>query len=588
MRTWDEPRLTEIGNPFISPENIVDAYPTVACQVANYAIRGNLPVPEQPSFLRRVGNIIIGRDEPDEDSRFLSFEEAAEQTVGQLSLGESLPVIVTESNVRRALINRVGRFNNDLLPSGQRLFRRNDTLTTESQRDRFREALAEQMRFPDTRAELVKNASLWAENNNLEVRDRLETGIPQVYDYIVRGGGISAVNAVSTLQECDPKGRILVIDDGSEDGSELGGQWAKYGDRPTFNMNSKIKEARTVSDAYGLPTHPGDLNSPGLHAILRLADFVGTDTATNIDIRDMVAVNLALSEVDILFANKSDVVDQGLSSIGGKSLRLANTPSAILSRTPVLEAGGAGIPNSNSGNPKIVSPGEVWGWFGKYKSGDHPAEQLAGKTVAIEGCGDSAKVTAKLLLGQGPGEAYHGLSVNQMRPERIVMIASELGQLGTKAAFQAGVRSMYAGLGTYMPDGKNGNYALIDPVAAKSGASFNTGNTVTVLTDNGRILPGLDMVIRARGLTDPATLGSIDREVRVERMRTGRLVDRFGTPYAPFSSGDRIVGIGPFAKLGVNSNAGVPENTASIWANAPAITNAAYELATFNRRNQAR
>jgi len=600
MQTWDTPRF---GTRFVSgqsPDQILQDRPTLAPHIANYAVRG--PVTVNP-FDEGFSDPLI------EAPSIPSFDEASQSVIPRLisfNYLDSIIPTVTPGDVEKSLRIRTAIFN-DLAPKARRIAGQSASLSLEYRRDSFLESVGDLMREPEERLAFMNNINRSVDQSS----ERVLKGLikqPKEYDYIVRGGGVAGANVVSTLQETDPDGTILVIDD-AVDGSRLGGQFRSYGPVPTFSMNSRIKPVNGIKDVYGLPTHSGDLNSPGMHASLSLPNFVATELATNTDIGDMAAVNLVLSGADFMCLPRNEVTTVPTET--GVEAGIIGYKYPVTSRNPVIEAAGAGTidskPDTGGVNGFVYSPADVLKMYGEHSAGtNHAGEVFAGKTIALAGCGDTAKVVAKLLVGQGPAEAYRGQRMDRLRPEKIIWIAPGLGGLSTKKAFKAGARAVYSELAAYLPE-RSGGSSLIEPVEGRvsidesrlvSAGGLRDGlpqTQIEVAVDTGvyflddQVLDRVraDHYIGATGVRKPNFDGQTISNFRLNG-RTMR-ESLMGSEIARtdlFVAGKVLVGA--CAELGIRSNAGVPENTVSIWATSASVTLAARQLAvrTKARRDE--
>jgi hypothetical protein len=590
MRTWNSPTAPPNGEIY----NIRDALaisPAFAANVANTAIRGEL-MTDTPGPLRRFGRATlraIQREQP--PAGFPSYGETVDLMDRAL---DDLPVLgisqlpnVQAAGVEQALTART-RIYNSLVARPYR-YQADKSQGLEYRRDAFNESLSEVMREPEARSRFMRKIGAYADEKSQKVREQLIQG-DVIYDYVIEGDGIHAANMVAALQETDPEGKVLVISK-ADNGMGLGGQFRSYGDIPVFVKNSRNKSVRNLADIYGLPKNSGDLNSPGLHAPLRLPDFVAQDSPENTDTGHMTAAIIALSGADILFtqdAQESRSLPLSVPASEATVIRVGGLSGRIRSRAPFARLWGAGTP-IDPGFTADRSTGEVWRDYGSHQPGTpHPAEAFADKRIAVVGCGDTAKAMMKLLVGQGPKAAYGNLNMNRIRPRSIVWIAQELGELGTKAAFKDGVRSIYSGLAAYMPEYPGDERAMIEPIAGRylnSNDGYAGSRAIYALRRPGRNsvgerVPGfVDEVITATGLREPEEPFGLENPFAGQP--SNLLRDPLGTPFAPFNDDRRIVAAGPNAKLAVRDDAGVPENTASIWAASPAVTLTAYAMARY-------
>jgi hypothetical protein len=574
-RTWDSPELYATGNT-----DPVSSFPTLAASVANYAIRG--------------ADSIITQTQPNGVDRLPGFEETLaflEQEIdGIYSSGQGeLLTNVFEDDVRAALEQRTTIYNR-LSIGITEPFATNNSETLEENRERFTRQLADVMMEPDLRRLLVDNADTYIRNKSDLINNTIRTQDIN-YDVIIKGGGVHTANIVSTLQECVPDIRVLVINDGTStdmfDQPRLGGQFRYYGNNPVFDMNSGTGEVLDFGDVYGLPKNGGNLNSFGLHAPFQLPDFVATDLPTNVDPAEASTLIIALSGADVVFG---DVIRQdqysGLNYVSFND-ESNLTLRSFISPEPVIEATGVGRPTDlNDGSLSIRGIDRIWREFGMYRAGQpHPLAQFAGKVVLGSGCGDSMKAMYKLLFGQGPPGVYRGWSASGGRLQTAYWVAPEFDDLGiTKQGYKSSVRPVYASLGRFFPETGTSN-SRIRPIP---GRLENNGQGYFIARKDGSVIaaPQADIVIRGTGVRRPQFTDTFrDRLVRYG----SKDVDAFGSRIAlrlkgrPENFWSDSVSIGPVTPLKVNNDVGVPANTISIWSRAPAATIFGYRIANSVR-----
>ena len=438
---------------------------------------------------------------------------------------------------------------------------------------------------PDSRRNMVRRAGRLAERRSRDVYDQLSQGQTIVYDVVAEGGGYHMANYLASLQECCPEASVLVIDDGDE--ATFGGQFAKYGPRSVFHMNSSFRPVSSITDVYGIPKRGGNLNSFGLHAPIQMADYVGSDKSTNVDAADGAAVVMMLANPDVLFLKKGGYTIGSSDIRGYDEIRVAGYPGKILVRqNPELKiyGNGIGIPDKvESGNARVMSPADIWKMYGNYiaGSGPHPASLFADKKVVFYGCGDTAKGTIQLVFGQGPLAAYENWSRQKGLPRKAIWAALELGELGLKGAFKAGTRVAYSGIARYLPE-RPGDPSLIRPVAAR--AFTDESGNVYLRDKDGYLLEVIsdaDIIIPAVGTTDPV---DTIPNVAVQSLRAADFAyDRLGSPYGRVGGLIRGSSIGPVVNIRSRGNAGVPENSKAIFQSAPGATLAAYATGSVVR-----
>jgi hypothetical protein len=576
-RTWDLP-------PQAYKFGALRACPTLAADIANTALRGGIDLSasirgrEDLSRLNQYFSSLGSNDTFPSSEAIYSFADT--ELASSIDVSPEAYQYVSEEGVRQALIRRVTVFNrltrND--DSVEPLILGNQNLVAD--RESLRQALANVMLNPDSRVNFFYNVTRETERKDAETRQRLANGNIS-YDVVVRGAGYHTANFLATLQETCPDAKVLIIDDGSAD--ELGGQFHRYGERPSFFMNSLLRPVSNIYDVYGIARNNGNLNTLGLHAPFQMPDFVGTEKPTNIDAAHAAAAVIALADPDILLTKNA----QDILTSDPTTQTISVPPFLGLIRIPCdpnnyIFGGGLGTPNQGNASNNEKSIAAMYKEYGSYGSYDtHPGLQYAGKILVYYGCGDSAKSGIQLTLKQGPPEAYEGLPMQQGLPERIYWIAEALADLGTRKRFKDGTRGIYSGLSRFFPVNEGGR-SLIVPIAGR--VVNNIGGRITYIEKGQTSTKDLyteynvvpDIIMPAPGLIDP-NAGNADINY-VRESRPSR--DRLRSPVAPSISGrfDDINAstIGTIGMVPARSNAGVPENSSAIFLYAPAATIAGY------------
>jgi hypothetical protein len=410
--------------------------------------------------------------------------------------------------------------------------------------------LQELLAYDDTREGLlagIDEAS--ARSTEQLLAEASENGGTLTRDVGILGSGPHGTAAAMHLRERFPHLSVVMVDD-----NMLGGQWRRYGPRPAFVMNSRVRRPNRLLPPF--PRTPGNINPLGTWAVLELADVVTGNYATNTEMGDVTAVNAYLAADDTLLGHTcAELTDAGISAdmtLLGPDGPVKFKADAIVDASGIRQESALAPPDTAS--PWYFDSAAVYEHFGnRARSTSHcPLEVFNDKDVLLIGGGDGALTVLQALLGTLPRETYGPYGVGRYGPRSITWVGAPGGRY---SAIDECLRSHYKdGVMQALPKYPGDQGAIISPVLGRALYFEREGDDVQLTLENGDVLKG-DILIDCTN---------------------GPRQDPYGPPLVqqrPSRIRPAVYRVGPGANESVPSFArpiidelGIPENTVSLWA----------------------
>lgn len=333
--------------------------------------------------------------------------------------------------------------------------------------------LALSYRDPQQREKLMEAFDDAARRNTRELLQRVKAGEELDYDIFIKGGGEYAAAAAQHIRELAPELKIFVADKADH----MGGQFASYGPRPSFRMNSRVR----VGGRYEpyVPRTSGDINSQGPYAILSLSDLQDDIYADNTVRGDMtkMAVTIAANDVAIHTEVGEQVKQRdGRFSVPMQTRFEGEELEYNVNASVVIDARGIRQKSALSnvqGLDEAIADGNYYTTAGIYRlfGGRHtapgkvhdPMAALDGKIVEVDAFADGGKTVAELLVRALPSVTY---GPRRREGPRGIKLTNAPGL--TRDEIVATLRSRYSGsFPQFLPKSESDPGGLIDPYLRK-------------------------------------------------------------------------------------------------------------------------
>lgn len=400
-------------------------------------------------------------------------------------------------------------------------------------------------------------------------------------DYVIVGSGVQAAVFAAKLRALKPDASVVVI--GQE--GKLGGQFRKYGERPTFRINSRAHRRQDVTQKRALPGQAGNLNPFGEEAPLQITDVCSETYPTNIDMGNTAAINLFLSARTMLNATYTDTKkneDGEFAYTVNVTDDETNEPMQVKGNI-IVSFPGLGERSDPFGvvDDRYMQAEEFLSEFGD-PDNPFPMEKFIGKRVAVIGSGDTGRITTELLTRLGPKEAY-AQSIVQLGsgPDEIVWYGAD--DESKKGYLQVN-RPRYAQVATFIAERGQDFACKISADPSRAGAVQVVNGDLTVVNADGKsevfdyvinttsfINTALDPFDSLDGVPEPV-YGSVTTVSDVVQVGV-----KVAGPQTLFFSRikDGVFIAGPAAGSPLSNREkqsfadGITENTAALWANTP-------------------
>lgn len=400
-------------------------------------------------------------------------------------------------------------------------------------------------------------------------------------DVLTVGAGLAGAAFNARLREIMPNAKILGVDRRTQ----LGGQFASYGSRATFAINSRDFRAQT-RDAQALPGQNANLNSLGVYAPVQLSDFSNETYPGGARWGDTATINHFLSAPSVLGTELTYFNDDpSYPWVSGALLDLASGDLLNFRASQVRLAPGLGE-RPTYFNPNTLTAEQVLSHFAD-ESNLFPMDRFKDKVIAIKGGGDTGRIIAELLTWLGPKEAYGKSSVQMGGPRGIRWFGVDFGN---SEEFCDKNRARYRGLASYIAEQTatpaNGmivpNKGRVQNTLFSPRDSINSDDKLRIVSDSGTF--EADILVDCSTLP-PALSSLLAPAGGIEFAPIINDPDKFEDFAISRKLSGRVAVIGAGAKLPLTQrelntyNSGINENTASAWANIPRVEREAVRTA---------
>lgn len=411
-----------------------------------------------------------------------------------------------------------------------------------------------------TVAALDQSATEESDSLKQEMRDnkkRLEA------DVVIVGAGVHGSIIAARLRADNPDARIIAI----EQSNKLGGQFRKYGNRPSFFINSRNNRPQDTSKT-GLPGGAGNLNSFGEKAPVQVTDISAETYPTNLELGHTSAINQYLSAETVL-----DVVTESVDAETGNVTMLDLSTNEVFEVTgsKVIITTGLGERRKPPFMPGLMTAEDLLSHFGN-KDNKFPMADFVDKRVAIIGGGDSGRICAELFTRLAPKDAY-GKSVVQLGGPKLIKWYGT--DFRNREEFCATNRPRYQRLASFISESSfDDGIRVTEERIGDIEQSEAFDQMVDLYGTNGRKQGTFDIVIDARSLPNPKDEVRDITDAALSPIN-GYLADIGEIAQIGMASdNDRIYLAGPAAESRLSPSevrsysARIGENTVAIWANA--------------------